>query len=151
VLGGFRILSHTDTELLLDPTSGALPTNATKFQVRAKFFKIMTNGTEGLGSVVPGSNPTPLANLRIGFAFHNNPQAGLSGRYPPNEQEFLRDLNKPEFLAWIAQQSASSNGRNRHPRYVQWDVIFDLDFAGQGLRPTTPRPELHFLRLPFRF
>jgi hypothetical protein len=151
VLGGFRILSHTDTELLLDPTSGALPTNATKFQVRAKFFKVMTNGIEGLGTVVPGTYPTPIANLRIGFAFHNNPQAGLSGRFPSNEQQFLHDLNDPAFLAWIAQQSTASNGANRHPRYVQWDVIFDIDKAGQGLRPTSPRPELHFLRLPFRF
>jgi hypothetical protein len=66
VLAGFRILSHTDTELLLDPTSGALPTNATRFWVRAKFFKIMTNGTEGLGPVVTGAIPRPIANLRIG-------------------------------------------------------------------------------------
>ncbi|HZN41570.1 MAG TPA: hypothetical protein VFD82_22380, partial [Planctomycetota bacterium] len=151
VLAGFRILSHTDSELLLDPTSGALPTNATKFRVRAKFLKVITNGTEGLGTVVAGPNPTPVANLRIGFAFHNDPQAGLSGRFPPNEQDFLRDLDDPTFLNWIAQQSAAANGRNRHPRYVQWDVIFDLGFAGQPLRPTTPRPELHFLRLPFRF
>jgi len=151
VLAGFRILSHTESELLLDPISGALPINATKFQVRAKFFKIITNGIEGLGTVVAGTNPTPIANLRIGFAFHNNPQAGLTGRFPPNEQQFLRDLDHPDFLAWINQQSAAANGRNRHPRYVQWDVIFDLDFAGQGLRPTTPRPELHFVRVPFRF
>jgi len=151
VLAGFRILSHTGSELLLDPTSGALPTNATKFQVRAKFFKVVTNGTEGLGTVVAGTTPlTPIANLRIGFAFHNNPQAGLSGRFPANEQQFLRDLDHPDFLAWIAQQSAP-DGRNRHPRYVQWDVIFDLGFGHQPLRPTTPRPELHFLRVPFRF
>ena len=154
VLAGFRILSHTDTELLLDPTAGALPTNATKFQVRAKFFKIMTNGTEGLGTVVPSTPttpPTPIANLRIGFAFHNDPQAGTGGRYPPGEHEFLYDLNSEPFRDWIALQSQQNPPRNRHPRYVQWDVIFDIDKAGLGLKPTSPRPELHFLRLPFRF
>jgi len=151
VLAGFRILSHTDTELLLDPTSGALPLNAPRFQVRAKFFKIMTNGTEGFGTIVPGAIPTPVANLRIGFAFHNNPQAGLAGRFPANEQQFLYDLDSQAFRDWITQQSQIPPARNRHPRYVQWDVIFDIDKAGQGLRPTSPRPELHFLRLPFRF
>jgi hypothetical protein len=151
VLAGFRILSHTDRVLWLDPTSGALPVNATKFQVRAKFFKIITNGSEGLGTVVAGANPTPISNLRIGFAFHNNPQAGLSGRFPTNEQDFLNDLNDPAFLTWINQQTTAAGGKNRHPRYVQWDVLFDLGFAGQGLSPSSPRPELHFLRLPFRF
>jgi len=93
----------------------------------------------------------PTAVVCIGFAFHNNPQAGLSGRFPTNEQRFQHDLNDPLFLQWISQQSQGANGKNRHPRYVQWDVTFDLAFAGQPLRPTTPRPELHFLRLPFRF
>jgi len=127
-----------------------LPTNATRFWVRAKFFKIMTNGTEGLGPVVTGTPPIPIANLRIGFAFHNNPQAGLTGRFPAGEQQFLYNLKDQAFLNWIAQQSPPS-GANRHPRFVQWDVIFDIDKAGLGLRPTAPRPELHFLRLPFRF
>jgi hypothetical protein len=149
VLAGFRILSHTDTELLLDPTAGALPINATRFWVRSKFFKIITNGTEGLGPVVTGTSPVPLANLRIGFAFHNNPQDGLGGRFPTKEQDWLYDLDDPVFVEWISQQPPL--GRNRHPRYVQWDVIFDIDRTGQGLKPSTPRPELHFLRLPFRF
>jgi hypothetical protein len=41
------------------------------------------------------------------------------------------------------------------PRYVQWDLVFDLAFADQSvapsLSPTSPRLELSFLRLPFRF
>jgi len=111
----------------------------------------MTNGTEGLGPVVTGTPPIPIANLRIGFAFHNNPQDGLPGRFPAGEQQFLYDLDSQAFRDWITQQSQIPPARNRHPRYVQWDVIFDIDNAGQGLRPTSPRPELHFLRLPFRF
>ncbi|MBL8750474.1 MAG: hypothetical protein JNK78_15025, partial [Planctomycetes bacterium] len=40
---------------------------------------------------------------------------------------------------------------NGLPRYVQWDVIFNLTFSPTSLNPASPRPELHFLRLPFRF
>ena len=41
--------------------------------------------------------------------------------------------------------------------FVQWDLIFDTAFRSvasdspPGLNPETPLPELHFLRLPFRF
>jgi hypothetical protein len=144
VLSSFRILSHTDRELLVDPDSNVLPNSATQLRVMAKFFKIVTNTSEGLGPThTPvGGNPIPVSNVRIGFAFHQNPQAG-TGRFPADEQQFLRDFNDPAFLAWV-----QANGA---PRYVQWDVLFDMGFAGQSLTPSTPRPELHFLRLPFRF
>ena len=144
VLTGFRILTHTDRELLLDPGTDVLPGDATMVRVTAKFFKIVTNTSEGLGTVYvpPGGSPIPLANVRIGFAFHQNPQAA-TGRFPTDEQDFVRDFNDPDFLAWVAANGA--------PRYVQWDALFDIGFAGQSLTPTTPRPELHFLRLPFHF
>ena len=41
--------------------------------------------------------------------------------------------------------------------FVQWDVLFDTAFKATAqdgppdLNPETPRPELQFLRLPFRF
>ena len=38
--------------------------------------------------------------------------------------------------------------------FVQWDVLFNLTYLrnGQGeLSPSSPRPELRFLRLPMRF
>ncbi len=153
LLVGFRILSHTANELLVDPGVDVLPTGATQLQVRAKFFKIVTNQAEGLGSVyVPtGGVPTPIANVRIGFAFHQNPNPAniLVGRFPStSENSFISNLNDPAFLAWVATNGA--------PRYVQWDVLFDMAYkpglpVPPSLSPATPRPELHFLRIPFRF
>ena len=104
------------------------------------------NPTHRAGAVISrlaGALPIPVANVRIGFAFHKDPQSGPTGRFPANEQLFVRNLQDPDFLAWV-----QANGA---PRYVQWDVIFDMSFAGLGLTPSTPRQELHFLRLPFRF
>ena len=64
-------------------------------------------------------------------------------------QEVVRDLNDPALQAWIAANGA--------PRYVQWDVVFDMAYhptnpaLAQTLTPSTPRPQIEFLRLPFRF
>jgi hypothetical protein len=149
VIGSFRIVSHTTSELLLDPGLDVLPTTAVRVQIRAKFFKIVTKGAEGLGPTytpVGTDRVIPNANVRIGFAFHQNPQVA-GGRFPADEQQFVHDLDDPTFLAWI--------GANGAPRYVQYDVIFDLTYednsVAPSLSPTSPRPELHFLRLPFRF
>jgi hypothetical protein len=156
VLAGYRILSHTANEILVEPIAGLVPTQATQVQVRAKFFKIVTNGSEGLGPTYQESvnNPTPIpfANVRIGFAFHQDPDPNniLAGRYPAtSEQDFVRDLNDPNLQAWIATNGA--------PRYVQWDVVFDMAYhptnpaLSRTLTPSTPRPQIEFLRLPFRF
>ena len=156
VLAGYRILSHTADTLLVEPTAGLVPTQATQVQVRAKFFKVVTNGSEGLGATYQESvaNPTPIpfANVRIGFAFHQDPDSSniLAGRYPStSEQEFVRDMNDPGLQAWIAANGA--------PRYIQWDVVFDMSYhptnpaLAKTLTPSTPRPQLEFLRIPFRF
>lgn len=42
------------------------------------------------------------------------------------------------------------------PRYVMWDLIFDLRYrpgiaVPPIVSPSTPLPELRFSRLPFRF
>ncbi len=154
LLSSFRIVSHNNRELLVDPGNDVLPVDAAQLQVRTKFFKVVTNTAEGLGPVyvpIGGGIPTPIANVRIGFAFHQNPNPAniLAGRFPStSENTFVSDLNDPLLLNWIAANGA--------PRYVQWDVVFDMAYKpglGQppALTPTTPRPELHFLRLPFRF
>ena len=142
--------------MLVEASGGLIPSQASQVQVRAKFFKIVTDGSEGLGSTyqesVTNSTPIPYANVRIGFAFHQDPDPAniLVGRFPENsEQEFVRDLNDPALQAWIAANGA--------PRYVQWDVVFDMAYhptnpaLAQTLTPSTPRPEIEFLRLPFRF
>ena len=153
VLAGYRILSHTADELLVEATAGLIPTQATRVQIRAKFFKVVTNGAEGLGATYSpiGGSPVPISSVRIGFAFHQDPDSAniLIGRYPDSsEQEFIRDFNDPGLQAWI-----QANGA---PRYVQWDVVFDMAYKPGGavppaLNPSTPRPQLDFLRLPFRF
>lgn len=153
IVGSFRILSHTGNTMVVDAGTDVLPSSATKLQVRAKFFKVITNGSEGLGPTYTpiGGQPIPNANLQIGFAFHKDP-AQATGRFPTNPQAYVHDVDgllaDPAFQAYVA-----TNGM---PRYVQWDVTFDLTYSVNGsippsLNPNTPRPELHFLRLPFRF
>ncbi len=153
VLAGYRILSHTADELIVEAAAGLIPQQAERVQVRAKFFKVTTNGAEGLGTTYAplGGSPIPISNVRIGFAFHQDPDPTniLAGRYPESsEQEYVRDMNDPGLQAWI-----QANGA---PRYVQWDVVFDMAYkpgaaAPPALNPSTPRPQLDFLRIPFRF
>jgi hypothetical protein len=73
-----------------------------------------------------------------------NPANLLNGRFPNTSlQAFQYDLEDPALLSWLA---------TNQPRYVMWDVLFDMSFKpGEQLSSSTPRPELHYLRLPFRF
>jgi hypothetical protein len=154
VLAGSRILAHSGTDLWMGIEAAAdlLPSAPpARLRISAKFFEIVTNQSEGLGptyTAVGQNTPIPNANVRIGFAFHQNPQAGNSQRFPANPQDFVYDMNDAALQAWIA-----TNGK---PRYVQWDVTFDTAFSVNGsvapaLSPQTPLPELRNLRLPFRF
>jgi hypothetical protein len=153
VAGSFRILSHTDRVLVLSPESGPLPGEAlaNRVQIRAKFFKVMTNGLEGLGSTYPGSlsgTRVPNSNVRIGFAFHQNPASSTATRFPATPNTFLYNLSDPSVQSTIRQLGAP---------FVQVDILFDLGFKvvpadnPPALSPTTPRPALQFLRIPFRF
>ncbi|MBL9079832.1 MAG: hypothetical protein JNL08_20205 [Planctomycetes bacterium] len=152
-VGSFAILSHTNRVLLLSPAGGAFPTTAARMQVRAKFFKVITAGLEGLGGTYPGTGgaATPIANVRIGFAFHDNPKSSQATRVPalvPGQPEtFLYDLSDP-----AVQEQIRALGLT----FVQWDVVFDGAFKPGSANPpefgpSSPRPELHWLRLPFRF
>ena len=150
LLRSYRILSHTSNEVVLSPESGALETAATKLRVVGKFFKVVTDGLEGLGPTYAGSqsNRVPIANIRFGWAFHQDPQDPSATRFPATEGTFVYDLADP-----AVQQQVRQLGAN----FVQWDLLFDTRFranAGDSppdLTPETPRPELHYLRLPFRF
>ncbi|MBL9077602.1 MAG: hypothetical protein JNL08_08870 [Planctomycetes bacterium] len=151
-LAAFRIVHHTERDLWLDAVDGPLPAAAERLQVRARFFGIATNGTEGLGPVytqVQGDGSVrviPRANVRIGFAFHEDPRT-TTNRYPADGQLFVHDLLEPGLQAWIQQHGA--------PRYVMYDVLFDLTYEDGSQAPALAagmaRPELRFLRLPFRF
>jgi hypothetical protein len=155
-LASFRILQHDERELLVDPDGQLLPTEATQLRVVARFVGLHTRDIEGLPHRVvfdptatpPRNRAVPAANVQVGFAFHTDPTPGGSGeRFPANAQEFVHDLDEPAVQGWLAQH---------RPRYVQWDVRFDLGYdAGIGgvpsLRPDVARPTLTFLRLPFRW
>ena len=148
VLGSHRILSHDATSLVLAPDGNLLPTGVAKMQVRSKFFKVTTSGSEGLGPVyLDGGVPVPNANVRIGFAFHQDPSQ-TTGRYPASPQSFIYNMDDAGLQAWI-----QANGA---PGFVQWDVTFDMVYQRNGsvapsLSPASPRPILDFIRIPFRF
>jgi hypothetical protein len=153
VVRSFRILSHTDRVLVLSPESGALPTEAqaTLVQLRAQFFGVTTNGLAGLGPSYPGSvggARVPNANIRIGFAFHQNPANTSATRFPATAGTYLYDLGDPTVQETIRQLGAA---------FVQVDILFDTAFksaandAPPGLSTSTPLPKLEFLRIPFRF
>jgi len=135
---------------LLSPETGALPAAATKLQVRAKFFRVVTDGVDGLGATYLGNDGSrvPVANVRIGFAFHQNPGSASAQRFPAAADEFVYNLSDP-----LVQDQVRALGA----AFVQWDIVFDSQFKKNtldvptALGPNTPRPELHFLRLPFRF
>lgn len=147
VVGSFRILHHTADTIVLAPEAVALPADVARVRIMSKFFKIITNGAEGLGPVhlpVGSAVPIPQANVRIGFAFHRDPSSGAAGRYPLDPKTFVYDMNDVGLQNWI-----QTNGA---PRYIQWDVTFNSTFSvTPSLSPESPLPELHFLRIPFRF
>ncbi len=151
VIGSFRILTHTDRTLTLSPESGPLPTGAVSCQVRAKFFQVVTGGIEGLGPTYPGSvggARVPNANVRIGFAFHQDPASSTATRYPSAAGTYVYDMSDPAVQEAVRLLGAA---------YVQFDILFDTTYKNvtgdnpPALSPSSPRPELHFLRLPFRF
>ncbi len=151
VIGSFRILGHTDRTLFLSAADGPLPNGFTRLQVRAKFFKVVTGGSEGLGTTyvgTSGNTVVPVANVRIGFAFHKNPASPTALRFPAAAGTFVYDLENP-----ATQEQIRSLGDS----FVQWDITFDTVYKSTptdnppSLSPTSPRPEVHFLRIPFRF
>ena len=153
-VSSFRILSHTDRELVLSTEAGALPSNAAKLRVRAKFFNVTTgdgvNAVEGLGSTYLGAGGArvPIANVRIGFAFHTDPSSATGTRFPATANTFLYNLEDPGVQEQIRALGAA---------FVQWDILFDTAYKTSGadappsLSSDTPRPKLEFLRVPYRF
>ncbi|MBI5853267.1 MAG: hypothetical protein HZB39_19845, partial [Planctomycetes bacterium] len=156
-LADFRILSHNQRFVFLAPDSAA-PTGAVSCQILAKFFDVSTDGSPGLGptyAIDAQGNQAPVANVRIGFAFTTDPRTGFGPtRWPngtnPADERYEFDLRNPAFLTWL---------QTNRPKFVQWDVIFNTTYhpsnpgnsSGQSLSPTTPRPAVEFLGLPYRF
>jgi hypothetical protein len=136
--------------MVLSSANGALDSTAVEARVVAKFFEVITDGQDGLGGSYIGNSGAriPVANVRFGFAFHQDPQDGNAARYPATPGTFAYDMTDP-----VVQEAVRALGAN----FVQWDILFDTAFktvtqdGPPNLNPETPRPELQFLRLPFRF
>ena len=150
VVGSHRIMAHTANEMVLSSADGALDSTAVEARVVAKFFEVITDGQDGLGGSYIGNSGAriPVANVRFGFAFHQDPQDGNAARYPATPGTFAYDMTDP-----VVQEAVRALGAN----FVQWDILFDTAFktvtqdGPPNLNPESPRPELQFLRLPFRF
>lgn len=150
VLGGYRVLSHGPQQALL-AVEGALPAGAASMRIQAKFYEIVTNGVEGLGQTYAGlTGRVPVANVRIGFAFHSDPKSATAARFPTTPGTFTYELDDPAVQESIRTLVGGA-------KFVQWDVLFDTAYQSVPgdqplpLRPDTPRPELRFLRVPVRF
>ncbi len=149
-LAGFRILSHNDRQLIVASDGEAMPASVAKLQVTAAFFEMFTGETRGPGPTYIGASGSriPIANVKIGFAFHQNPASGTALRLPATAGEFLYDLEDPAVQEQVRQLGAA---------FVQYDILFDTGFKVQttdappSLSPNTLRPEIRSLRLPFRF
>ena len=181
VVGEYRILGHGARTAYLSPEQGPLPTKlgGLTMQIVAKFFAVRTAQAPGLGLThvrvirLPNGEQrsvrVPTANIRIGFAFHKNPtaQSPTEGvdldRLPQQVGDYLYDLADPGVQETV-RTFAGDPGLNRGPGapFVMMDVLFNTRFseeqpnntapAGKNpLSPSSPRPELRFLVLPYRF
>lgn len=164
-LGEFRILGHTGVTLYLSTESGSLAningtTRSIKLAIVEKFFSIFTNSVEGFPQSFVGRSGTkypsvriPRANVRIRFAFHQNPKSTQALRYPPIQTgkplQYFSDWSDPAKLEMI---------RKGGYKYVMYDILFNTQYEWDpafpntnSLSPDTPRPEIRRLVLPYRY
>ncbi len=165
VIGAYRILGHTGTEIHLSPDDGFLPEEPTAaVQLIADLVGFRNTDGEGFGATyVENGVNVPFINARIGFAFHVNPKEGLPGtnRYPSDPTLFAHnlDLQRPEVMRQIRALGKLNNG-TKGAVSVQYDILFNMAYSERSgshvdsarrLSPNTPRPEVRYLVLPFQF
>ncbi len=169
-LDSYRILWHDDRALVLAAEGPLAVAAALVVQVQVVADLIGFDGGHGgdFGGVrVERGRNVPLANARVGFAFHTNPNrprlvGGLDlNRWPrePNTFLFELDLSRPDVLRQV-RDLGKTLGVTDGPTWVQYDVTFNTAFsegaAGQvdPTRPASvrgPRPSLRWLVLPVQF
>ena len=73
-----------------------------------------------------------------------------------DEADFANGLAR-DFVYNLADPAVQEQIRTLGASYVQWDVLFDTSFAPNAnatppsFGPSSPRPALRYLRLPFQF
>jgi hypothetical protein len=152
----FRILTHSGDRVVVEIDAFVPADQVQGGRILAKFYEVVVDGFTNLGPTLPvafgSSDRAPRANVRIGFAFTTDPTDPSAPRWPDptmgtqDSFEFNVDLDTNIGLRNFLQTN--------RPRFVQWDVLFDRQFApGQQLNdePVAPFPELEFLVLPFRY
>ncbi|MCA8941195.1 MAG: hypothetical protein KDB80_01430 [Planctomycetes bacterium] len=142
ILAHERIAGGSDSYVYFEPTA-VFPAAATRLRILAKFFALETDGQQGLGPLDAGR---PRSNVRIGFAFHADPNASdPSERFPVTG--FSANVNGPGGL--LEQMSAVG----KRAVLVKWDILFDQRFGQPSapLVPSMPSQTLDYLVLPFRF
>lgn len=169
-LAGYRILDHDALSLTLSADAGPLPSETVgSVQVAAEFFGFGTTDAEGFGPTqLENGREVPLANVRIGFAFHADPARPRltspdhdADRYPHRPGTFLHalDLQRPEHIRAIRALGKDLSPA-RGATAVQWDLLFNTAFSAAAAGniddtrlpdPSAPRPELRFLVLPYQY
>lgn len=121
-------------------SSGALLTSfnpgggaQTQLVLLRRFFRVVTSSTQ---DSMPASS-----NVRIKFEgaaakIDGTPDEPTTGLLVPKTAN-IADFNSPATLGKL--------------QFIRFEVEFDIDALSTGLLPSSPRPELEYLRLPFRF
>lgn len=158
-LGQFRILGHGAGHLYLSAEDGSLESvgagsgRRLLLDVQAKFFALFERGVEGFQQTRDAGDGTliPKANVRIGFAFHQDPSDPQARRFPPAGAGY------PFFADWGNAQALEELRMGGY-RFVQFDLIFDATWQPEGVTAdpdsygaASPRPELRYLVLPYRY
>jgi hypothetical protein len=163
-VGEYRILAHDDRELMLEAGIAPLPEGIKTLSVHAKFIGLETEGAEGLGKtygITQGVTTKyyPLANLRVGFAFHKNPaEPDITGnedanRFPKTLGTYLYELD-------LTNAAVREQLRKLHYRFARAEMRFNLNYNPESpdttpgpnpVQPGVERPGIRFLNLPYRF
>lgn len=163
-LADFRMLGATANELFLDAREGAMPAGVASLQILEKFVEVFTDGQEGLGPIFDvGTDRYPIANVQLGFAFHKDPSKPdivTQGNTLIDRNRFPAALNTYVYDLETDGSSAERELlRKAHFPFAKIQVRFNLNYnpADPSLPgpntagPTSSRPALRFVRLPYSY
>nr|HMQ24089.1 hypothetical protein [Planctomycetota bacterium] len=133
-------------------------------QILEKFVEVFTDGQEGLGPIFDvGTDRYPIANVQLGFAFHKDPSKPdivTQGNTLIDRNRFPAALNTYVYDLETDGSSAERELlRKAHFPFAKIQVRFNLNYnpADPSLPgpntagPTSSRPALRFVRLPYSY